>query len=403
MRRSVISLGIMSLGVLSMAIRPHQPMPQPPPPATAPSAAPGVPTARRIVTTPPAAKPAAPPAAPSAPAAPAASSSAAPSVLEQARAGVVSIERQGKAVALGFVLEGDGRILTALSPLATGNFLSVRYADGKTAPLKVVVSDRGWDLALVAAQAATPPAAAAAPPAATTAAAAPPAPARAAGLRAARSPSFVGLSSFGLTAPATIVAAPATLKLAAGLQGGDATSLVGGYELGWKPALVGAPVVNPEGEVVAIVARACPSSSGAACVPTPYGAPVTAIKQFLQRVPAEASWLGIAVAADEVSGIRGARVVSVSPNGPAAVAGLRPGASPIDADLVVAVDGAPIASAAALTDAVRAHQGGDGVELLVFGLGRYRHVSIRPRALPDTGLPFRFPTARPPRLPNPYR
>src|SRR4051812_43498665 len=127
MRRSLASLGIVTLGVLSMAIKPHQPPPTPP---TAPTAAPTppapVPTAKKVVTTPPA-----PPPAPSAPgtAPPAAPVPPAPNSVEKARQGVVVVERQGKPLALGMVLDGDGRILTALSPLANGNFLSARYAD----------------------------------------------------------------------------------------------------------------------------------------------------------------------------------------------------------------------------------------------------------------------------------
>ena len=158
------------------------------------------------------------------------------------------LERQGKPLALGVVLDGDGRILTALSPLTNGNFLSARYADGVVTPLKLVHSDRGWDLALLSAI---------------------PGPKQQphkSGLRAARTPSFVGLQTFNLAPPNTVATAPAALKLSEGLLGGDNTALVGAYELGQKAALVGGPIVNAEGEVVAVVARACPPKSNAAYV-----------------------------------------------------------------------------------------------------------------------------------------
>src|SRR6185503_11826372 len=74
----------------------------------------------------------APPAAP-APAAPAPP----PNSVERARQGVVVLERQGRPLSLGMVLDGDGRILTALSPLTNGNFLSARYHDGSLVPLKL--------------------------------------------------------------------------------------------------------------------------------------------------------------------------------------------------------------------------------------------------------------------------
>lgn len=296
------------------------------------------------------------------------------------------LERQGRPLALGAVLDGDGRILTALSPLTNGNFLSARYADGAVVPVKLAHADRGWDLALLA-------------PSTT-----PKQPLHQAGLRAARTPSFVNLQTFNLAPPNTVVAAPAKLALSAGLLGGDATTLGGAYDVAQKPALVGGPVVNSEGEVVALVARACPANANTACVPAPYAAPVAALKLFLQRVPAEATWLGVEAASDELDGVHGVRVVSVVSNSPAAVGGLRPGKAAAEADLIVAVDGAPVTTASELNEAVRARTVGDTIELLLFGLGRYRHVLVKPRPAPElTAPPYVAPKATKPPTPNPYR
>jgi len=387
MLRRLTSVGVVSLGVTCMAFVAHAQTPAPPPAKAAPAAPATVPTAKKVVTTPPAAPPAptvgAPtPLRPPPPTPPV----AAPNTVEKARQGVVVVERQGKALALGVVLEGDGRILSALSPLTNGNFLTARYADGVVVPLKLAHSDRGWDLALL------------------TAVTTPKQPRHTAGLRAAKTPSFVGLQTFTLAPPNNVAAAPAALKLSAGLLGGDAAALTGAYDLGQKPALAGGPIVNSEGEVVAIVARACPVGSTPACVPAPYGAPVSAIKQFLQRVPAEATWLGVDAAADEANGVRGVRVVSVVPDSPAAAAGVRPGKDPAQADLIIAVDGTPVTTPSALNEAVRARTTGDFVELLLFGLGRYRHVSIKPRPAPQlVAPPYVAPKPGNPRVPNPYR
>src|SRR6478752_5013589 len=351
MLRRLTSVGVIALGLLSMAIRPHEAPPQPPPAV--------VPTAKRVVTTTPPPAPSTVPAPSAGPAAPA------PNSVEKARQGVVVIERQGKPLALATVLEGDGRLLSALSPLTTGNFLSARYADGAVIPLKLVHSDRGWDLALLA-------------PVVT-----PAQPLRKAGLRAAKTPSFVALQSFTLAPPNNITVTPAALKLSPGLLGGDGTTLTSAYDLGSKPNLVGAPVVNGEGEVVAVVARACPAGGKAACVPAPYGAPVSALKQFLQRVPAEATWLGVETAADESGGVKGLRVISISPNSPAAFVGVRTGSSAAESDLILAIDGTPLTTPNDLNDALRAHAPGDSVELLLFGFGRYRHVSVKPRSAPQ--------------------
>jgi len=310
-----------------------------------------------------------------------------PNTVERARQGVVVLERQSKPLALGAVLDGDGRILTALSALAAGNFLSARYHDGSIVPLKLVHSDRGWDLALLAPSADKP--------------------IKKTGLRAAKLASFVGLQGFALIAPPnTITAQPATLKLSPGMLGGDSKSLAEAYELGGRPAYVGGPIVNSTGEVVALVARACPAGAGIGCAPAPYGAPVTALKQFLRSVPAEASWLGVEVVGDELKGVRGVRVSAVAQDSPAAAAGLRPGSSAAQADLIVAVDGAPVASLVELNEAVRSRgsTSSDSIELLLFGMGRYRHVSVKPRPAPGLmSPPVAAPKPTKPRTPNPYR
>ena len=321
-----------------------------------------------------------PPPSPAAPGVPA------PDSVEKARQGVVVLERQGKALALGVVLDGDGRILTALSPLTTGNFLSARYADGAVVPLKLAHSDRGWDLALLSPL--------------NPAGAAP----HKSGLRAAKTASFVGLQTFALTPPHHVSVAPATLKVANGLLGADAVVLADAYELGSNVGQVGAPVVNDVGEVVAIVARACPAKSAANCTPAPYGAPVSALKRFLQKVPAEAVWLGVEGAMHDAGPVRGVRVASVMPGSPAANAGLRPGTNAAQADLIVAVDGTPVTSPNELNEAVRARAPGDSVELLLFGLGRYRHVSLKPSPAPQlVAPPYNAPKPAKPRTPNPYR
>lgn len=386
MSRRLVSIGAVASSLSCLSLVGPSRAAEPP---LAPTA---VPTGKNVTTTAPRPAPPAPVVTPPAPApvvtppAPVAAPPAPASTVEKARQGVVVLQRQGKSLALGVVLEGDGRVLSALSALGNGNFLSVRYGDGAVVPVKLVHSDRGWDLALLAPQ-----------PAATQ-------PLRKSGARAARTPSFSSLQAFTLAPPTTVVAAPQTLKLSPGLLGGDNASLVGAYELGTKPAFVGGPVVNPEGEVVALVARACPTPSNAACVPAPYGVPVPALKQFLQRVPAEATWLGVEAATDESGAVRGLRVVSVIPNGPASVGGVRPGRDASEADLIVAVDGTPVTTPADLNEAVRARTLGDSVELLLFGMGRYRSVSVKPRPAPQLTTPPTFqPKPATPPTPNPYR
>lgn len=58
------------------------------------------------------------------------------------------VEQAGRVVALGTILNGDGRIVTALSRLAPGQ-LFVRYANGTVEPARIGHSDASRDLALL--------------------------------------------------------------------------------------------------------------------------------------------------------------------------------------------------------------------------------------------------------------
>src|SRR5271167_4474657 len=71
---------------------------------------------------------------------------------ERIRRGVVALERNGVPMAVGTVLAGDGRVLTALSGLGGGDGADVRYADGTLVHARVGRSDRTSDLALLVPQ-----------------------------------------------------------------------------------------------------------------------------------------------------------------------------------------------------------------------------------------------------------
>jgi len=70
----------------------------------------------------------------------------------KAARGIVVIQRAGQPIGLGTVLAKDGRILTALSNLGSGNDLEAKFADDSVKKLKVGHSDRIWDLALLVPQ-----------------------------------------------------------------------------------------------------------------------------------------------------------------------------------------------------------------------------------------------------------
>ena len=291
--------------------------------------------------------------------------------LERARQGVVLLERRGKPLAVGTVLQGDGRILTALSPLGHGNNVDARFADGTVMRVQVGHSDRAWDLALLVPQNGR----------------------WTRGLRASRlSPQQAGTSlrTFSLFAKKQLAPTRTIVRGSRTLVGGDNELLRDGLELAsrLKPTDVGSPVVDDNGDVVAIIARACAPEKGSECKLIPFGVPVPAVKAFLRTVPANAvppaPWLGIQGVTEDTGAVRGVRVRSVHPRSPAAAAGMRGGADPDKSDIIVAVDGVPVGTPEELAASINHRAVGDTLQVLLFGEGRFRQVSLSLAAAPGT-------------------
>lgn len=310
------------------------------------------------------------------------------------RQGVVRLERGGRTLGLGAVLRSDGRILTALSALGHGNFIQARFADGSTLPARVVASDRVWDLALLAPEGGH------------------------------WSP---GLRPSVLEAPAS--GGPLYRFRARGTRLEESTLSVAGRQavLGRDGAMLsdvlvlssrlgedelGSPLFDARGDVAAVVVQACAPAPTQNCQLSAFGAPVSALKQFLKKAPARdplpAAWIGLQGVAAHDGSVAGVRIVSVDAGGPAERAGLR-GSSGLSADgepsgdLIVAVQDAPVSTPEEMRDAINrfafgtasgaAPAAGAGVgaeeravRLLVFGSGKFREVLLPlrpPRQLPQ--------------------
>jgi serine protease Do len=311
--------------------------------------------------------------------------SPAPSALERVRRGVVLLERDGHLLGFGTVLGGDGRILTSLSALGAGDTVDVRYADGAVVHAKVGHRDPTWDLALLV-------------------------------------PHTIhwkdGLSASELEPGETDLRAPVPPRMGAkpialpvhfkGLtdaisRQGD--SLVDALDVDIHNPLpvMGAPILDQQATVVGVLVHACKLavSTGSpqeaakngpiGCAPTIIGAPVTALRSFLARTPADAvppapptPWLGIAGEPDESGPVHGVRVVAVAPQSPAQKAGLKAATGEGGADRVVAVDGQPVDSPQKLSDAIAKHAIGEPVKLLLLGgAGSFREVAVVLRAAPS--------------------
>jgi len=274
---------------------------------------------------------------------------------------VVVLERAGKALGLGVILNGDGRVLTALSSLGNAQHLDVRYADDKLVPARVGHADRAHDLALVV-------------------------PANGEhqlGLRAARDPSAALHAPLGTFVVAGRKAAPGPLLTPTGpvaFTGNDGKPFPEalGFKTPPNATSLGSPLVDTNSEVIAVVTRACQKKAASGCTPVFVGTPVSVVREFLHSAPKAASVptasLGVQVAPDDAGSARGLRITAV--RGSAVALGLRAGADARTADLIVALDGVPVTTSEAFDRIVQDHAVGDVVDLLVLGAGRYRHVTV---------------------------
>lgn len=291
---------------------------------------------------------------------------------EHVRRGIVAIEHGGVPMAIGTVLGGDGRILTALSGLGGADGAEVRYADGTTVHTKVGVSDRALDLALLVPQSGRW----------TDGLGASDADPRGADLRA----MLPGRGAHLGPAPAGVKG-----QVDAHAKTGEPLSHLLDVDVR-GPAIAGAPLLDSAGSVVAVLVHACkgpapealPEGPGRparavlplqACRSVILGAPVSAVRSFLSHAGGPeatptAPWLGIRAEAQGSGNVRGVRVVAVAPSSPAEKADLRSG------DVIVAADGQPIDSPERLSQTIGRHSAGDSVKLLVFGGGTFRDLTV---------------------------
>lgn len=322
--------------------------------------------------------PAAPPAASGAPAAPPAEVSG--FTADQVRRGVVQIEQGGRPLAIGTVLMKDGRVLTALSPLATIDNPEIRYADGTVVKAKVGHKDKAWDLALLIPQTGkwdgglVPTDA---------------------------DPQGVDLRSF-LPKAGKLAPAPVGVKgrVDPKSKDGDVLRAALDVDLKGSASTPGAPLIDGNGRVVGILVKACkdgnapspaatppapgaPPAAAPACTAITVGAPVYALRGFLVKTPANAvqpaPWLGLGGAPSEPGSVKGVKIMGLAPGSPAEKAGLKAGDSP---DTIVAVDGVPVETPEQLADVIAKRAIGQQVKLLVFSGGKFREAQVTLRPAP---------------------
>lgn len=282
--------------------------------------------------------------------------------LANLRQSIVVIEQSKRPVAIGCVLGGDGRILTALSPIGTGNSLSARYANGESKRLRVAASHRGMNLALLS-----------------------PEDTRfSQGLRASRliadEPAAHARWLRGNQAGPGIVAATGPLHRET-LTGGDDYALHEVFTVGFvpRPLELGSVLIDGNGDVLGLMSQACQTQPNGNCRTVAYAIPVAMIKEFLRTVPAgavsPAPWIGLRVVETEGCAVKSLRIAAVDSRGPVATLGLHAGKDANSADLLVAIDGIAVGSSRAFDEILHRHKVGDRVRLLLLADGRYREIT----------------------------
>ncbi|MEO7110707.1 MAG: trypsin-like peptidase domain-containing protein [Polyangiaceae bacterium] len=297
------------------------------------------------------------------------------------RRGIVALERDNRLVAIGTVLQGDGRIVTALSALGPSDKIDIHYSDNHVVHAKVAHRDKDWDLALVV----------------------PLSGKWIDGLSASEGdPGSSDLKVFGGMGAGKTASTPAHLRARVVAHAKDGTQLPNALELDLKaPPTSGAPIIDSTGSVVGVYVHLCkpgapqplsaPPPDAAATPDAPcnimfYGAPVSALRSFLMRTPSNAvtpaPWLGMVGQADEENGTKGVRVMAIAPGSPAEKGGLKANPDKAQAHLIVAVDGKPVDSPDKLADAIGKHAVGDKVKLLVLEAGKLHDVEVALKAAP---------------------
>lgn len=308
-----------------------------------------------------------------------------PSPARSVRA-LVTLEDARGVRAMGVVVAGSGRILTALDPIHDATALRVVYPDGRRDRARVVAINSPWGIALLEGEAGSWPEGVELSP------------------RDARTRDAVVwyTSAAGEASQGTLIRRRSFVS-------GSASLLRDAWELSPTPANVavgGALFHAQDGSVLGVIVP--PGANEITGAEFSFGVPLPVVRELVERAGASSRpWVGITFAevlggqADVAAPSGGLRVRSLDPDGPGARAGLRSGAN---GDLVVAVDGQPVHSISAFGEHIAPLRAGDTITLQVHRRGALTDVPLtlaeRPREHPTTPSPRAEPAGAPRRAPR---
>jgi S1-C subfamily serine protease len=287
-----------------------------------------------------------------------------PQIIDDVQPSVVTIFLESGGLGSGVIYSEDGLILTNEHVIRGAKEVLVAFADGQRVTGSVVATDPVTDLALVQADRTGLPAA-----------------------------------EFNTELPevgelAIVIGSPlgfentATAGIISGLHRaipGSATNSQSLVDLVQTDAAIspgnsGGALVNGQGQVVGISEAYIPPQAGAVSLgfAIPAGTAVEVVEELLEDGSAEHAFLGLAPRTVTpqiarqlgVSVEQGVAVLAVEDGSPAEQAGIRTG------DIMVALDGEPLASAEQLLSALRAFNPGDTVSAELMREGETTEVEI---------------------------
>jgi len=147
-----------------------------------------------------------------------------------------------------------------------------------------------------------------------------------------------------------------------------------------NPGNSGGPLFGLRGEVVGINTAIVAQAQGVG-----FAIPINLAKELLPQLKKEGritrGWLGVAVRPTPPemvpAGAKGAQVVGVDPDGPAAKAGVKPG------DILVAIQGRPIDGSNRLPRLVASLKPGTTAELKIVRDGQLKTLTVKVEKMPD--------------------
>jgi putative serine protease PepD len=256
-------------------------------------------------------------------------------------------QSESTATGTGFVVDGEGHIVTAAHVVDGASSISVKFQDGTTRTAKLLGKDDATDVAVLSVDAA--------------------------GLTL--HPLALGSSaSLDIGDQVAAIGDPFTYErsLSTGIVSGlDRTiSAPNGFtvahaiqtDAALNPGNSGGPVLDASGKVIGIVDQIATNGSSQTSSGVGFAVPIDLVKSELSELEAGKSvshaYLGVSTSTADTS-TAGALVQSVSSGGPAADAGLRSG------DIVTAIGTSTIQGTNDLVAAIASHHPGDRVEVTV--------------------------------------